>query len=132
MKNKKTILVDAINAFIIKEEGIFQDMYELLEKYPNDKIILTGANDEEIDKFKLHNLPYKLFTLKHNPDKTDPEYYKIMLDNYGLSADDVVYFEHNIKAVKSAQSVGIKTLFYDKDKKDLDELKKFLDDALKN
>ncbi len=128
----KTILVDAINTLVIKEEGIFQNMYELLEKYPNDKIILSGANDEEMNKFKLHNLPYKLFTLKHNPDKTDPQYYKTMLNNYSLSANDVAYFEHNIEAVKSAESVGIKTFFYNKGKKDLDELKRFLDKTLKN
>ncbi|MCD4694583.1 hypothetical protein K8R62_04475 [bacterium] len=128
----KTILVDAINAFIIKGEGIFQDMYKLLEKYPNDKIILTGANKEEMDKFNLHNLPYKLFTLKHNPEKTDPQYCKTMLNNYNLKANDVVYFEHNIEAVKSAESIGIETLFYNKDKKDLDKLKKFLDETLKN
>jgi len=41
-----------------------------------------------------------------------------------------VYFEHNEDAVKSAQSVGIKTYHYNKDKKDLRGLKKFLDDNL--
>lgn len=127
----KTILVDAINAFIIKNEGVFQDMHELLEKYLNKKIILTGANDEEMDKFNLHNLPYELFTLKHNPEKTDPQYYRIMLKKYNLEPSDVIYFEHNIDAVKSAESVGIKTLHYDKNKKDLNELKNFLDENLK-
>jgi hypothetical protein len=47
----KTILVDAVHAFIIKEEGIFQPMYELLETYPNPKIILTNAGTEEQKKF---------------------------------------------------------------------------------
>jgi hypothetical protein len=37
----KTILVDAINAFVLKDNGIFQEMYRLLEEYPNNKIILT-------------------------------------------------------------------------------------------
>jgi len=41
----KTFLVDAINTFVIKGEGIFEKMYRLLERYPNKKIILTGAND---------------------------------------------------------------------------------------
>jgi len=45
----KTILVDAINAFIIKGEGILKEMHILLEKYPNRKIILTGANDGEME-----------------------------------------------------------------------------------
>lgn len=42
----KTILVDAINALVLKGEGIFNKMYKMLEQYPNRKIILTGANDE--------------------------------------------------------------------------------------
>ena len=46
----RTILVDAVYCFIIEKEGkfeIFQDMYKLLEAYPNPKIVLTGANDEQ-------------------------------------------------------------------------------------
>jgi len=75
-------------------------------------------------------MPYEIFTLKHNPEKTDREYYEKMLENFGLGKDDVLYFEHNEDAVKSARSVGIKTYHYDKDKKDLKELRKFLDENL--
>jgi len=67
-----------------------------------------------------------VFTLKHNPEKTDPKYYETMLEHCGLSKDDVVYFEHNENAVKSAQSVGIKTYHYDPEKKDLVALKNFV------
>lgn len=125
----KTILVDTINAFVLKEVGIFEEMHQLLESYPNKKIILTGANDEQMETFGLHNMPYEVFTLKHNPEKTDPTYYEILFKKYNLTADDVVYFEHNEDAVKSAQSVGITTFHYDKDKKDLVALKKFLDES---
>ena len=126
----KTILVDAINAFVIKGEGIFDEMFKMLEKYPNKKIILTGANDEEMIKFGLNDLPYDFFTLKHSPDKIDPIYYQTMLKHFKLGAKDVIYFEHNENAVKSAQSVGIKTFHYDKDKKDLEALKVFIDGEL--
>jgi len=34
----KIILVDAINTFVIKGEGIFNEMYKMLEQYPNRKI----------------------------------------------------------------------------------------------
>ncbi len=128
----KTILVDAINAFVIKDEGIFDEMFKILEEYPNKKIILTGANDEEIIKFGLNDLPYDFFTLKHSPDKIDPTYYQTMLKHFKLEAKDVIYFEHNENAVKSAQSVGIKTFHYDKDKKDLEALKVFIDGELQN
>jgi len=130
----KTILVDAAYCFTI-EKGekfeIFQDLYNLLETYPNRKIVLTGANKEQREKYALNNLPYELFTLEHNPEKTDPKYFEIMLKNFNLSKEDVVYFEHNLESMKGAELVGIKTYFYDNDKKDLVRLKKFLDDNLR-
>jgi hypothetical protein len=123
----KTILVDAINAFVIKGEGVFEDMHKLLDEYPNHKIILTGANDEQFKEFGLDKMPYEVFTLKHDPEKADPAYYKKMLDRYHMRAEDVIYFEHNVDAVKNAESVGIKTHYYDKDKRDLTALKKFIE-----
>ena len=126
----KTILVDAINTFVIKDKGIFEGMHKLLEQYPNRKIILTNADDEQMGKFSLDKMPYEVFTLKHNPEKTDPKYYEKMLEHFSLKKDKVVYFEHNADAVKSARSVGIITHHYDKDKKDLETLKKFLTNNL--
>ena len=76
-------------------------------------------------------MPYEVFTLKHNPEKTDPKYFEILLEKFSLNKDEVIYFEHNIDAVKSAQSVGINAYFYDENKKDLQSLKKFLDENLK-
>ncbi|MGC9599526.1 MAG: hypothetical protein ABSE18_04035 [Minisyncoccia bacterium] len=125
----KTILVDAVHAFVIKEGGafkIFKEMHDLLETFPNRKIILTGADDEKFKEFGLDKMPYEVFTLKHNPEKTDPKYYAMMLGHFGLSKDDVIYFEHDQKAVESARSVGIKTYYYDPDKKDLKVLSGFL------
>ncbi len=123
----KTILVDAVDTFVIEGEGIFEEMHTLLEAYPNRKIILTNANDEQMIEFGLTNMPYEMFTLKQNPKKTDPKYFEAMLEHFGLSKDDVVYFEHDPDAVRSAQSVGITAYHYDADKKNLVELKQFLD-----
>ncbi len=123
----KNILVDAVDALVIEGQGIFIEMQDLLDTFPNRKIILTGANDEQFKEFGLDKMPYEVFTLKHNPEKTDPKYYEIMLKHFGLGRGDVVYFEHNPEAVKSAQLVGITSYYYDSDKKDLAELKSFLD-----
>lgn len=122
----KTILVDAVNTFVVNGE-VNQEMHQLLESYPNVKIILTNANDEQLIQFGLTDLPYKLFTLKHNPDKVDPLYFEQMLKHFSLNIEDVIYFEHNPDAVKSAQSLGINTYLYDHNAKDLDNLKKFID-----
>lgn len=126
----KTILVDAIFCFVSPEGMIFKEMHELLEKYPNKKILVTGADDTQYKMWNLDKMPYEVFTLKHNPEKTDPEYFKILLNKYNLNADDVIYFEHNIEAVKSAEKAGIKSYFYNEQAKDLISLKKFIDENL--
>jgi len=126
----RTILVDAVYCFVSDTGEIFEEMHELLETYPNRKILMTGADDKQFKKWRLDTMPYSAFTLKHKPEKTDPSYYKKMLGHFGLKPDEVIYFEHNPDAVKSAQSVGINSYFFDNDKKDLDALKKFLDNNL--
>ena len=130
----KTILVDAVNTFVVKTEDggyeIFEPLRTLLEQLPNKKIILTGANDEQIKKFGLDKMPYEVFTLKHDPEKTDPQYYESMLKNFSLEASEVVYFEHNPSAVASAESVGIKTFFWNKDVRPLGELRNFFQEHL--
>ncbi|MDP3974827.1 MAG: hypothetical protein Q8P88_00875 [Candidatus Jorgensenbacteria bacterium] len=129
----KTILVDAVDCFVIEAGDmfeIFKAMHELLEAFPNRKILLTGANDEQFKKYSLDAMPYEVFTLKHNPEKADPKYYEIMLKHFGLNKDDVVYFEHAPGAVEGARKAGITTYFYDDNKADLAALKNFLTENL--
>lgn len=126
----KTILVDAINGLVLEDGSILEPMHKLLETYPNKKIVLTGANDEQFKHFKLDQVPYEVFTLKHDPEKTDSEYFRILLEKYHLAANDVVYFEHNAEAAETAKSLEIPTYFYDHTKEDMDALKKFLDENL--
>src|SRR3990167_10706692 len=100
----KTILVDAVDGFVVETEDgfkIFQEMHNLLETFPNKKIILTGANDQQFNEFGLDKMPYEVFTLKHDPEKTDPKYYETMLEHFHLDNGEVIYFEHNKDAVKS-------------------------------
>ncbi|HRY59993.1 MAG TPA: HAD-IA family hydrolase [Patescibacteria group bacterium] len=126
---QKTILVDAWET-LVNENGLFDEMHNLLEDYLNKKIVLTNANDEEFKKLGFDKIPYEIFTLKHNPEKSEPEYYKTLLKHFNLEPQDVIYFEHSPDAVKSAQSIGINTYFYDKDKRDLIDLKKFINSNL--
>lgn len=77
-------------------------MHSLLEGYSNKKIIVTNANDEEIVKFCLNKVPYEVFTLKHKPEKTDLKYFRLLMRQYNLKIEDLIYFEHNQGAVESA------------------------------
>lgn len=126
----KTIFVDAINGLILEDGAVFSKMQELFDSYPNRKIVLTGANDEQFKQFNLDKSPYEVFTLKHDPEKTDVRYWQILLNTYKLQPEDTIYFEHNKQAAETAQSVGIPTYFYDHTKEDLVALKKFVDENL--
>jgi hypothetical protein len=46
-------------------------MQKLLDNFSNKKIILTNANEEEKVKFGIVNMPYEVFSISHNPNKTD-------------------------------------------------------------
>ena len=122
----KVLLVDAINTLVIPGKGIYDPLFNLLETYLNRKIVLTGANDEEFIEHGLDKIPYEVFTLKHNPEKSNPDYYKLLLKHFDLVINDVVYIEHNLEALRSAESLKIKVFHYDKDLKDMNKLNQFL------
>lgn len=125
--SKKVILVDAWNTFVT-EVGVDMEMQKILDRLPNKKIILTNANNEKQRGLWIVNMPYPVFTLSNNPPKTDSEYYKRMLSNFWLISENTIYFEHNPDPVKSAELVWIKTMWFDKEKRDLWELERFLKD----
>ena len=126
----KTILVDAGSCFVIKGQGIYQPMYELLETYPNPKILSTNLPPEKREEYPFSDLPYPLFSLSNQPSKADSTFYEILLKEYNLTTQDVICFEHKHNAEESAKSLGIPCYFYDEHTQDLESLKKFLDENL--
>ena len=60
----KIILVDAWNT-LIKNKKLDIDLYNLLEKFENRKIILTNANNNELIDYGIVEIPYDIFSLSH-------------------------------------------------------------------
>lgn len=125
IRSKKVILVDAHKTFVT-QDGIDEEMYEILEEFNNKKIIVTNANDEKQEELGIINMPYEVFTLSCNPDKTNPEYFRILLYTYELNLEGCIYFEHNPLAVENANKLGIVSYYFDTQKRDLKSLKTFL------
>ncbi|PIR94615.1 hypothetical protein COT97_00485 [Candidatus Falkowbacteria bacterium CG10_big_fil_rev_8_21_14_0_10_39_11] len=121
----KTILVDAWQTFVL-ETGVFTEMKAILDAFDSRKIIVTNANKEEKAKLGIVNMPYEVYSLNHEPDKIDPDYFKQLLVHYSLSPNEVIYFERSEESVKAAESLGIKSFWYNEDEKDLKALKQFL------
>jgi hypothetical protein len=123
--NMKTILVDAYKT-LFTEEGVDQKMLEMLNKFENDKIVLTNANPEQMIKLGIDDSLFEVFSLSHEPNKADGGYYEKMLETFDLEPKDCVYFEHNLEAVQKAREQGILSYHFDHEKRDLDALQEFI------
>jgi flavin reductase (DIM6/NTAB) family NADH-FMN oxidoreductase RutF len=115
---KKVLLVDAVGCLVNLKGNINHKIKNLIQKFDNKKIVLTNADDREREIF-LKKISYEIFTLKHKPNKSDPKYYKKFLSKFRLKPYQVVYIEHDLKAVKSAKNNGIITHHFDGDIKKL-------------
>ena len=128
----KTILVDAIHCYIEKQDNgsflINKEMHTMLESFQERKILLTGSPKDTFDERQLTHAPYTVFSLEQDPPKANPEYYKIMLQYFQLTPDEVVHFEHNQTSIQSAEAAGITTYFYDNQKKDIRALQRYIQD----
>lgn len=125
--NKKIILVDAVGCLVDNQGNVNFKIENLLKEYVNRKIVVTNADDAEKEIF-LKNISHEYFTLKHNPNKENPEYFNKFLTSYDFKPDQLIYFEHDMDAVKSAQSQGITAHHFDGN---LEKLKSFLNFNLK-
>ena len=125
-RNEKVILVDAYHC-LFTENGINKKMQEILDSFPNRKIVLTNADDEQMKRFGIDTSPYEVFTLKHNPNKTDGGYYEKMLEYFNLHPSDCVYIEHNKDAITQAEKVGMRSFHYEND---LELLEQFIKENL--
>ena len=100
----KIILIDAWNT-LVKNKKLDIDLYNLLEKFENRKIILTNANINELIDYGIVEMPYDVFSLSHDPNKDDVLYFKLFIKKHNFSINNLIYIEHNQEAVKSAESL---------------------------
>lgn len=127
---QKTILVDAYMGIVRPDIGLDVLMYDLLQMFSNPKIIVTNADTKKQQELGLTNLPYPLFTQHFSPLKTESQYFYNLFSEYDLQSSQVIYFEHDLKAVNTASSLGIVSYHYDYEKRDLVALEKFLQDNI--
>jgi FMN phosphatase YigB (HAD superfamily) len=117
---------------IIKKDDIFilnQDLFEYLNSRPERKIVVTNAKDEILKEIKklLKNSDFEVFSLEFNPEKTNPQYFEILLQSLGLEAKDCLYLDHSLDNLNSAKQVEIPGILYQNN--DFSEFKKVLEIA---
>jgi flavin reductase (DIM6/NTAB) family NADH-FMN oxidoreductase RutF len=116
---KKILAIDAVGCLVNLRGKINYKIKKLVHKFKNRKVVLTNASDSE-KKIFLKNISYQIFSLKHKPNKSNPKYFKKFLSKYKLKPEQIIYIEHDIKAVKSAQSIGIVAHHFNGDLKNLE------------
>ena len=116
----KTILVDAWNTFV-KNKKIDLRLLKILEKFPCDKIIVTNANLSEQKDLGIINMPYSVFSLSHNPEKTNKLYFDILCNEKKLKKEELLYIEHNIVSVETAKTFGIKSILFNENYLEIEE-----------
>ena len=121
-----TILCDLIGTFADKKGNIYQDINELLKTFPQQKILLTSATNQQLKEFKLTNMPYPIYTTEHTIEKNSPEYYKKLLKQFNLTPQEVIYIERKPEAIETAKQLGIKTIEFNAEDRDINIVKKLL------
>lgn len=105
----ETILVDAVNC-LIKKDGKDAKLIEILESLNKKIIVATNGNKEAVAKI-LEN-KFEIFSLNKSPEKSDPEFFKRLIEKYNLDKNRIFYFDHKQENVDSAKSLGISAKLY--------------------
>ncbi len=105
--HRKAILIDAVNCLLSKDDwALNKELTEILTKSGKKIIVVSNTQNENIDEI-LEQTPFEFFTQYRNPEKSNSQYFKKLLEEYHLKPEEVIYLDHKPENVKSAQSIGI-------------------------
>lgn len=112
-KKRTIIIADALNSLIEKETNKLNlELAELLEGYNTQIIVASNAPEEKIRQV-LGDFNFEIFTTNKKILKTDPAYYKKLLEKYDLKNNQVICFEFRKERAETAEKVGIKSIQYE-------------------
>ncbi len=134
----KMVLIDAIGV-LFEEDGESYILNEKLAKYlaglKAKKLIVTNKPEEECEKLKNilttagYEDTFEVFSKGNDPKKSEEKYFKILLEEYEIPAERVVYFDHLQRNLDAANRAGIEsTLIY----KELISTQKFINEFLES
>lgn len=131
-KDKRLILVDGMHCLYDKDFNLNNELYEEIKKLNTHYIVVVNNYKEKAEKLVKNTNPnyetnWGAFSLEEKQIKKDnPEYFKKVVEKYGLSAKEIIYFDHDEKNVETAKKLGILSMHY----KDNKSIKKFLEENL--
>ncbi|MFA6079999.1 MAG: HAD-IA family hydrolase [Candidatus Gracilibacteria bacterium] len=123
-KVEKTLLLDGVFCLINEDFSLNEEVYTLAKMLGLRTIIVTNAPLEKLMPI-VEQTGFEYVTYEHNPEKTDPEYYRKLLVDKNLKASECVYVENREVHVKVAEGLGIPTIHYTKPS-DIKKVESFL------
>ncbi len=113
-------------------DEFFKDYGNLVESYPYAKAWLEGLKKRGYGVYLLSNYPEKMFE-RHSSEKfsfmdsvdgkivsgmvklrkPEKEIYELLLDTFGLKAEECVFIDDRIENVEAARNSGLKAIHFD-------------------
>ena len=104
---KITILVDGMFCLYDKEFKINQELLDIINNFGTWNILVVNGFKEKGYSL-VDSSNWAPFSLEEEGIKKDkPEYFKRLLNQYQLTPEEVIYFDHDKNNVKVAKSIGI-------------------------
>ncbi|MCM1178521.1 MAG: HAD family phosphatase [Clostridium sp.] len=96
--------------------GQIEGMYEIVKGLKDNGYRLFGLTNWAAETFALVRDTYPVLSLlegivvsgEEKMIKPDPEIYRILLDRYGLKAEECVFIDDTLRNTKAAEALGIK------------------------
>ena len=118
----KTLLVDAVRTIITSDKEytidtwwLNKDLADYLTTLNNCRtIVVTNAPGSKLAKIQryLSDYDFEIYSLENNPWKTDPEFFKKLLQDKQIEASDCFYFDHKQENLEAAIMNGIEWVLY--------------------
>ncbi|MEK7498199.1 MAG: HAD-IA family hydrolase, partial [Patescibacteria group bacterium] len=125
-KDKKVILIDGMNCLYDENFKINKGLLEIINHF-NSQSILVVNNFREKGYNLVKETNWKAFSLEEKKIKKDnPEYFKLLLKEFNIIPEEVIYFDHKKENIESAKSIGINSILY----KDNKQIKEFIENNL--
>jgi len=111
-KKKRVILVDGMSCLYDKEFKINEKLFNILESANTKKILVVNGFRKEAEQL-LKNKGYNVFSFDGKIKKNNENFFKKLLEEYSLNANEVIYFDHDKLNVESANRAGINSIIYE-------------------
>jgi HAD superfamily hydrolase (TIGR01509 family) len=103
---QKTILLDGMYCLFDESFTVNEEIMNRIQLYGKPVIIVTNAPREKL-KTIAEKTGFEVVTYEKNPVKTDPEFFKKLLEEKNLTADNCIYLDHDAANLTSAKEVDI-------------------------